>query len=396
MFRKTLAAILAAVLCIGGAVAVHAVEVESGSTYCFSPGDFDAEETITGICLTDLPQSGSITLGSRILQPGDILTADQVALMTFAPVRTEVDAAAEVGYLPIYADRVAEEARMTISIRGKEDQAPVAEDFALETYKNLPNTAKLKVSDPEGQAMTFTVIRQPKRGTVAISEDGSFTYTPKKNKVGVDSFVYTATDPAGKVSREATVTITILKPTDSAQYRDTIGKDCRFAAEWMKHTGIFVGETLAGDPCFSPEKEVTRGEFVTMLVKALDIPAEEELELTGYTDEVPDWLKPYLMAAMRSGLTAGLPEQQTFGADTPITGAEAAVMLQNALDLPVDVMADEESPIPVWAQTAMAAMETGGIMLDAEAALTRADAAQILYQTVKITQEPTMEWDVTE
>ena len=396
MFRKTLAAILAAVLCIGGAVAVHAVEVESGSTYCFSPGDFDAEETITGICLTDLPQSGSITLGSRILQPGDILTADQVALMTFAPVRTEVDAAAEVGYLPIYADRVAEEARMTISIRGKEDQAPVAEDFALETYKNLPNTAKLKVSDPEGQAMTFTVIRQPKRGTVAISEDGSFTYTPKKNKVGVDSFVYTAPDPAGKVSREATVTITILKPTDSAQYRDTIGKDCRFAAEWMKHTGIFVGETLAGDPCFSPEKEVTRGEFVTMLVKALDIPAEEELELTGYTDEVPDWLKPYLMAAMRSGLTAGLPEQQTFGADTPITGAEAAVMLQNALDLPVDVMADEESPIPVWAQTAMAAMETGGIMLDAEAALTRADAAQILYQTVKITQEPTMEWDVTE
>lgn len=396
MFRKTLAAILAAVLCIGGTVAVQAVEVESGSTYCFSPGDFDAEETITGICLTDLPQSGSITLGSRILQPGDILTADQVALMTFAPVRTEVDAAAEVGYLPIYADRVAEEARMTISIRGKEDQAPVAEDFALETYKNLPNTAKLKVSDPEGQAMTFTVIRQPKRGTVAISEDGSFTYTPKKNKVGVDSFVYTATDPAGKVSREATVTITILKPTDSAQYRDTIGKDCRFAAEWMKHTGIFVGETLAGDPCFSPEKEVTRGEFVTMLVKALDIPAEEELELTGYTDEVPDWLKPYLMAAMRSGLTAGLPEQQTFGADTPITGAEAAVMLQNALDLPVDVMADEESPIPVWAQTAMAAMETGGIMLDAEAALTRADAAQILYQTVKITQEPTMEWDVTE
>ena len=400
MFRKTIAAALAAVLCIGGAVTAHAAQVDSGSVYCFSPTDFSGEETITGICITALPEgdSGAVMLGTRILCQGDILTADQVAMMTFAPVRTEEDAAVEVGYLPIYADHVAEEAQMTISIRGKEDKAPVAEDFALETYKNLPNTGKLKVEDPEGQPMTFTVTRQPKRGTVTIAEDGSFTYTPKKNKVGVDSFVYTATDPAGKVSREAPVTITILKPTDATQYTDTVGKDCRFAAEWMKHTGIFVGEKLAGDPCFSPEKEVTRGEFVTMLVKALDIPTEEELALTGYTDEVPQWLRPYLMAAMRSGLTAGLPDQQSFGADTPITGAEVAVMLQNALDLTVEMeqvetLSEEESAIPTWAETAMIAMENGGISLDAEAVLTRGEAAQILYQTVKIAQEPTMEWD---
>lgn len=396
MFRRTIAALAAAVLCIGcGAVCASAAEVESGSIYCFSPTDFSEEETITGICITELPENGCVMLNSRILCPGDILTADQVAQMTFAPVNTEVDGAAEVGYLPVYGSRVAEEAQMTISIRGKEDKAPVAEDFAIETYKNLPNTAKLKAEDPEGQPMTYTVTRQPKRGTVTISEDGSFTYTPKKNKVGVDSFVYTATDPAGKVSREATVTITILKPTDAAQYQDTIGKDCRFAAEWMKNTGIFVGEKLAGDPCFSPEKQVSRGEFVTMLVKALDIPEEEDLTLTGYTDEVPGWLQPYLTAAVRSGLTAGLPDQQSFGADIPITGAEAAVMLQNALDLSVEAMADGESPIPVWAQSAVLAMQTGGIDLDANAVLTRADAARILYQTVKIAEEPTMEWNVT-
>ena len=161
----------------------------------------------------------------------------------------------------------------------------------------------------------------------------------------------------------------------------------------MKNTGIFVGETLAGDPCFSPEKNVTRGEFVTMLVKALDIPAEEDLALVGYTDDVPQWLRPYLMAAVRSGFTAGLPEQQTFGADTPITGAEAAVMLQNALDIRVDAIAQEESTVPVWAQSAMLAMETEGIALEPEAVLTRSDAARILYQTVKIAEEPTMEWD---
>ena len=385
MFRNRMLAMLMALLLAGGAVGIaSAAEVESGSVYCFSAGDFSPEENLTGICITDLPESsvGTILLGTRVLREGDILTANQVSQMTFSPLLTEQDASAQVGYLPIYADRVDPSAAMTIAIRGKEDKAPVAEDMAVETYKNLPNTTKLKVSDPEGQAMAVTITRQPRRGTVTIGEDGSFTYTPKKNKVGVDSFTYTATDPAGKVSREATVTITILKPTDAPQYTDTIGKSCRFAAEWMKHTGIFVGESVAENPCFSPEKPVTRGEFVTMLVKALEITPEEEITHTGYTDEIPLWLQPYLAAAVRSGLTAGLPEQETFGADMPITGAEAAVMLQNALDLTVEtVAADSESPD--WAATALSALKDNGITLDA-GELTRGQAAEVLYQTAKL------------
>lgn len=362
MFRIRIFSLLTAVCCLLGLVGTaSAAEVDCDSIYCFSAEDFSGDTAIAGICITDLPEGdlGAVMLGSRVLRPGDILTADQVAQMTFSPALTEADQAAQVGYLPIFEDHVAEPSAMTIGIRGKEDQAPVAEDSAIETYKNLPNTAKLKVTDPEGQPMTFTVTRSPKRGDVTISEDGSFTYTPKKNKVGVDSFTYTATDPAGKVSREATVTITILKPTDSAQYTDTVGKDCRFAAEWMRSTGIFVGETVAETTCFSPSKEVTRGEFVTMLVKALDIPIDEELTYTGYTDEIPQWLQPYLAAAMRSGLTAGLPDQEAFGADQVITGAEVSVLLENALDL----TAGQE----VFA-------------LEAEAPLTRGQAAQVLYQ----------------
>ena len=68
----------------------------------------------------------------------------------------------------------------------------------METYKNLPNTASFRAKDPEGEAVTYAVLRQPKRGTVTLDGQGGFTYTPKKNKVGVDSFTYTATDPAGK------------------------------------------------------------------------------------------------------------------------------------------------------------------------------------------------------
>ena len=361
MFSKRLFCLLLSLWALVGAgIHAAAAEVESGTSYCFSAGDFSQEENLTGICITDLPKAeGVLCLGTRILQPGDILTAEQLSQMTFSALGTETDREVAVGYLPIYKNHVAEESQMTLSILCKEDKAPVAEDLALETYKNLPGTGKLKVSDPEGQPMTYTVIRQPKRGTVEIQEDGSFTYTPRKNKVGVDSFVFTATDPAGKVSREATVTITILKPSDRLQYQDTIGSDCRFAAEWMRHTGIFVGENLAEKACFGPDKQVTRGEFVTMLVKTLDIPVDEGLVYTGYTDEVPVWLQPYLAAAVRSGLTAGLENPQVFGAQEVITTAEAAVMVANGLDLSEVFDRDGSEPV------------------------TRAMAAKILYRTAQ-------------
>ena len=380
MFRTRIALVLAAVALMGYLIVPAAgAEVDCGSVYCFSAEDFSGTEEIAGICITDLPQemAGTLALGSRILRPGDILTAEQVGKMTFTPVPGEEDRELQVGYLPIYENSVGPDTALTLSIRGREDKPPVAEDCAVETYKNLSVTGKLKVSDPEGQPMTFTVTRQPKRGTVELGADGSFTYTPKKNKVGVDSFVFTATDPAGKVSREATVTVTILKATDGTQYTDTKGLSCQFAAEWMKNTGIFVGERLDGNACFQPEKTVTRGEFTAMLVKTLELP-KEEVTLTGYTDDIPQWLRPYVAAAVRSGLTAGLPDQETFGAEKPITGAEAAVMVQNALGL--KAAGEEKEEVPAWAEYALRAVEEAGLTLDAEAPLTRAEAAELMYQ----------------
>ena len=395
MFKTHILPLMAAFLCLGlCGLPAAAVEVDCTDIYCFSAEDFSQEQALKGICITNLPEArtGTLLLGSRVLRPGDILTANQIAMTTFSPLRTETDRTAEVGYLPICENSVAPSAIMTISIRGKEDNAPVAEDLATETYKNLPTTMALKAKDPEGQPLTFTVTRQPRRGTVTIAEDGSFTYTPKKNKVGVDSFTFTAADPAGKVSREATVTITILKPTDATQYTDTAGRECRFAAEWMRHTGIFVGENLAGNPCFNPDKAVTRGEFTSMLVKALDIPEEEDLILTSYEDEIPVWLQPYLAAAVRSGLTAGLPDQNTFGPNELISGSEAAVMLQNALDLSLtDSVTADDGTVPVWAAASLTALSDHGIVLNPASSLTRADAAQILYKTVQMMEYPVFE-----
>lgn len=369
-------------LAAGMVLSVSAAEVGSGDCYCFASEDFaPGEAQLAGICITKLPESakGTVMLGSRILRPGDVLTAQQVGQMTFVANYVQQDETATIGYLPVFANGMAGEATMTLSIRGRENQAPIAEDCAFETYKNLEVTGQLKVRDPEGQEMTFTLTRPPKRGDIVIQQDGSFTYTPKKNKVGIDSFTFTATDPAGKTSREATVTVSIQKPTDAKQYSDTVGKDCRFAAEWMKNTGIFVGESLGGSPCFSPDRMVSRGEFVTMLVKTLNLPTDPDLTETGYTD-VPDWLKPYLAAAIRSGLTTGLTTADGFGPDLPVTAEEAAAMLCSALQLEPQEQTVLSSPEGEAFTPVEVALQNGFDLIPGQT-LTRSDCASLLYQT---------------
>lgn len=374
-------------LAAGLTLSASAAEIDSQDVYCFGAEEFTAgEAALSGICLTGLPEKeqGLLMLGERMLRPGDVLTAQQVNEMTFVSGATQDDATATITYLPVFSNGLAGEATMTLSIRGRENKAPIAEDCAFETYKNLEVAGTLKVRDPEGQEMQFTLTRPPKRGTIEISPDGSFTYTPKKNKVGVDSFTFTATDPAGKTSREATVTVSILKPTDARQYTDTAGKSCRFTAEWMKNTGIFVGENIGGSPCFSPDKPVSRGEFVTMLVRALNLPTDEAVTETGYSD-VPQWLKPYLAAAIRSGLTSRLEAADTFDPDTPVSAEDAAAMLCSALKLECreqPALSAQEETVSTGSQEIAA--QNG--FLFSSPTLTRADAADILYQASRYPQ----------
>ena len=115
-----------------------------------------------------------------------------------------------------------------------------------------------------------------------------------------------------------------------------------------------------------------------MLVESLGIRVDENATYTGFTDDCPTWLKPYLAAALRSGLTAGWPGGAVFGADEAITGAEAALMIQNALDLTVSAAAMEGENV------AVAVMAENGIQLEANAPMTRAHVAVALYQVSRL------------
>jgi VCBS repeat-containing protein len=53
------------------------------------------------------------------------------------------------------------------------------------------------------------VHRTPVHGTLTISSDGSFTYTPATGFTGNDTFTYACRDTYGNVSNTVTVTIVV-------------------------------------------------------------------------------------------------------------------------------------------------------------------------------------------
>ncbi len=66
-------------------------------------------------------------------------------------------------------------------------------------------------SSPRGGPLQATLVSGPSNGSLTLQSDGSFSYTPTGDFVGVDSFSYAAVD-ANFVSAPATVTVTVTEP----------------------------------------------------------------------------------------------------------------------------------------------------------------------------------------
>ena len=393
-----LATTLAALGLLATAAAAAEREALCSADYRFSGADFcDADTQLTGIFVTETPPAsiGSLRCGGRIVLPGDALCADALATLQFTPVCKEASEAV-IGYLPVTDAGVGAAQTLKLRIASGKDEAPAAKDGTLETYKNIPNSGDLDASDPEGKALQYTLSSAPKRGTVELNPDGTYTYTPAKNKVGKDSFTFTATDPAGNVSNEATIQIEILKPADKLRYGDMSGDPDQFEALWLHGQGIFSGELIAGVPCFCPDKPVTRGEFLAMAAKLTGMEPDDAEMASGFADEAetPSWMRPYIVSALRSGVISGASSEHglVFRPAANLTGAEAAVILRNILRLPdvKDAAAfPDESTVPAWAETAVSALSSAGVELDfssCDAPVTRREAAKLLYSAEKLRQ----------
>ncbi len=393
---KSITRILALVLVWTTALCPAAVFAADGETlynaeYCFSETDFttDAHTEFSGIFVTAVPEKAvaAIKLGSREIRAGDILPTDALERLRLVPVCKQ-SCDAELSYQPICGTALGSPAAVTIRIQSGKNETPKANADEFETYKNIANDGKLTGTDPENAPLTFQVVEKPRRGTLNLNTDGSYVYTPDKNKIGEDSFTFTVTDEAGNVSKPATVKITILKPSQSMTFADLEGSTDLYEAVWLCSEGLSSGRSIAGTLCFCPQETVSRAEFLVMAMKLGEVPVNEALTVSGFVDaeESPAWVQPYLASAMRHGIISGEAGEAgaVFRPNDAITEREAAVILQNMLKLPVSA-ATLRPTEPAWSAVAVQALADAGIRLAApKQPMTRIEAAKLLYQAAQL------------
>ncbi|TCZ76403.1 hypothetical protein E0485_14505 [Paenibacillus albiflavus] len=108
-------------------------------------------------------------------------------------------------------------------------------------------------------------------------------------------------------------------------FTDIKGSYAEQAIKNLKDKGILSG---LSDGSFNPQGELTRAEFMIVVVKALGLKVEPSAT-THFTD-VPDWASSYIDVAFKAGIISGINDTQ-FDANGTITREAMASILVRAL-----------------------------------------------------------------
>ena len=144
---------------------------------------------------------------------------------------------------------------------------------------------------------------------------------------------------------------------------------------------------------FEPNKNVTRAEFIKMLIKALDL---EEKNATSILSDVKDgtWYYSSIATAEKLGIVKGKPDS-SFGINDQIKREDMAVMVYRAtLYLKMDlnnnansIEFEDSGKISAYANEAVENMQKFGLIegvgnnkFSPEGNTTRAQAATLIYR----------------
>lgn len=274
--------------------------------------------------------------------------------------------------------------------------APTARELSARVYRGIPYTGTLSALDREGDAVRFSLVTAPRKGTVTLDGD-TFVYTGAANRGGADSFTYTVTDADGRTSAPASVSLTLMRSRTGVTYDDMDGSAAYTAAVDLAEHGVLVGAQVGDSRFFEPERTVTRGEFVMMALASAGLETDE-VALTGFADdaELPAWAKGCAVSALQSGLIRGVDtaEGVAFRASEEITLSEAAVVLDRLLRVTdVDMSGYSGEDAAAWCAQAVANLEAVCVLesgsfsgSDWQRPLTRAEAAQLLSAAMTLAE----------
>ena len=270
---------------------------------------------------------------------------------------------------------------------------------------NLTKLGKLSVNAVNGMRSADTVNVS---GTIAFAPEGvakkilaNINNCSTAYKIKEQSTSYTKPSgsgwsmSSGNINKPQETTT----PSKNPQPEEQVIFDDIENVEWAKESiidlyrdGIISG---VGDNKFNPNDEVTREEFVKMLVLALNI--HDNTLKTYFSDTDNDaWYNSYLASAVKYELISGIGNNM-FGVGEKMTREDMAVVLNRSLKYPTDEDTEkysDDAVISAYAKDAVYAMKQAGIMRGVEnncfapkANVTRAMAAKVIYEMRKLVKK---------
>ena len=176
--------------------------------------------------------------------------------------------------------------------------------------------------------------------------------------------------------------VSFIDVPDTAWYRE--------AVYFLAARGITAG---TAENTFSPDQTLTRGQFITLLLRAYGIKGDEKSQ-DNFSDAGNTYYTGYLAAAKRLGISNGVGEHK-FAPEQPITRQEMVTLLFNALSV-LNKLPDSTSDktlndfidaniIASYAKNAMSYLVETGVIggsngkLEPTNAANRAEIVQIIY-----------------
>ncbi len=397
------------------------------------PGQSSVKSTIAAEAKTDTAGKATVAVTegeiteaiNKAVEAGKNLGAGTVANLEIK-IAAPSDAKAVEASLPKAAvEKVIENKLEAITIASAIADITFDKSAVSTIYQEAAGDVKVTVSKADSAALS-----QEARETLGERPVLDFSVTGGNKTISEFSGKVTVSLPYAPKAGEATEAIVIyyintqgyLEPVSNSVYNRETGritfktrhfskyavgynklsfKDVAEGAWYSEAVGFIAARGIStgtGDGKFSPEGKLTRGAFLTMVMKAYGIKADEN-PADNFADAGNKYYTGYLAAARRLGITEGVGNNR-FAPEKELTREELFTLLYNTLkligELPVGASGkdindfSDTKEIAAWAKPAMSSFTESGILsgslgkLSPKAKSNRAQIAQVLYNLIKV------------
>ncbi|WP_051290021.1 OmpL47-type beta-barrel domain-containing protein [Paenibacillus massiliensis] len=301
------------------------------------------------------------------------------------------------------------------------------------TFETLPDGSFSVEAKPQHTSITITVNDTKPSDVIVISykgeviykgKDTAFTWEPVKSGTVYDIEIWTENSsgvkseahvvsirtlsrsnpltPANEAPINEIIPPVIPKPmpvveessipvqTDKVVFKDIDRVFNRDKIQELVNRGILKGTS---DTTFEPYREVTRAEFTSMLVRALKLPEEPNVQLSFEDLEDDGWYIPELKTAIKHVVARGFSDT-VFAPDRLISREQASKMLGNVVQPEKSVGFQEfyqdEQVIAEWAKTEVLGLTRESLLqgypdgsFRPKQPVTRAEAAEMIFNLLQ-------------